>query len=346
MNAAPQSVEPQAFHFLVLPEFSFLGLLSALEPLRIANHFKPNSYRWHLVSTDGGPVVATNGMLLPTEGSFLEAQDVSTVFVISGFNTLTYYRADMGQWLRRVQSQGATLGAIDGGAFVLAEADLLASEAIALHWDSHASFMERYPATRLGTSLFEIGQRCITCAGGTASIDMMLALIGKQHGQALATQISDWIILGRIRHPSDHQRLEISSRFGLHNPKAIAAVELMQAHIEDLIAIDDLARRVAITRRQLERLFSAHLKCTPSQFYLQVRLDRARELLQQTALSVTDVSVACGFGSSSYFSRAYRARFKTSPKDDRVEDAQNRQQVQKFKATLNTGNIGNIRIPG
>jgi AraC family carnitine catabolism transcriptional activator len=113
--------------------------------------------------------------------------------------------------------------------------------------------------------------------------------------------------------------MEIASRYSLHNDRSILAVRLMQQHIEDPLPIDDLAQMVAVTRRQLERLFSTHLGMPPTRFYLGLRLDRARELLQQTGMMVTEVVVACGFGSSSYFSRAYRAKFGRVPKDDRTE---------------------------
>ena len=309
----------QVFHFLVLPEFSFLAFISAIEPLRVANHFRPGSYRWHVISTDGGPVVGTNGMLLDAECSFAQAKGVETVFVLSGFNTLNYYRPELGRWLRNTRMGGATLGAIDGGAFVLAEAKLLRHTPVTLHWSSYDPFLERYPSLKLSNALFEIGERCITCAGGTACIDMMLALIQARLGLALATRISDWFILGRIRSQSNHQRMEIASRYGLRNDKAIQSIRLMQEHVEDPLSVDDLAGMVQVTRRQLERLFLAHLGKPPSRFYLAVRLDRARSLLQQTSMTIAEISVACGFGSSSYFLRAYRTQFGQRPQDDRIE---------------------------
>jgi AraC family carnitine catabolism transcriptional activator len=310
---------PQHFHFLVLPEFSFLALLSAIEPLRVANHFRPDSYRWHVISCDGGPVTATNGMSLDSECAFAQAKGVETVFVLSGFNTLHYYRPEIGDWLRALQRKGSVLGAIDGGAFVLAEARLLRKTPVTLHWSSLAPFAERYPAVQLSEALFEIGEHCITCAGGTTGIDMMLALIQKKHGHALATQISDWFILGRIRSQSHQQRMEVAARYGVHSDKAIQIVRLMQQHVEDPLSIDDLAQVVLVTRRQLERLFSRHLGMPPSRFYLHLRLDRARELLQQTGMTITEVAVASGFGSSSYLARAYRSRFGINPTQDRVE---------------------------
>ena len=159
----------------------------------------------------------------------------------------------------------------------------------------------------------------VSCTGGPAAIDMMLALIGRKHGRDLAAAVSEQFVLGRIRSQSDHQRMEIAGRYGVHNRKTIQIIKLMQEHIEDPLPADDLADMIAVTRRQLERLFSTHLHTTPSHFYTGVRLDRARELLRQTDMGVMAVGVACGFASSSHFARAYRARFGLSPKDDRSQ---------------------------
>ena len=310
---------PRAIHFLLLPGFSMMGFVSAIEPLRVANRFRAQSYCWHILSCDGGPVTASNGMSLNAEGAFAGAGTVETVFVVAGFNPLDHYGPALAAWLRSARQQDATLGALDTGAFVLAEAHLLGPGPVTLHWEAQAAFAERYPALAVTQELFEIGPRCITCAGGTAAIDMMLALIGQKHGRELAAAVSEQFVLGRIRSQSDHQRLEIAVRHDLHNRKTIQIIKLMQEHIEDPLSADDLAGMISVTRRQLERLFATHLHDTPAHFYIGIRLERARGLLQQTDMGVLAVSVACGFGSSSHFSRAYRARFDTSPKDDRSQ---------------------------
>ena len=321
--SAQESNATQDFHFLVLPEFSFLALMSAIEPLRVANHFRPHSYRWNVLSLDGNAVTATNGMVLPVQGRFDQAKDVKTLLVLSGFNTLNYFTPELGRWLRGLQGHGVTLGAIDGGAFLLAQAKVFEkmpkNTPVTMHWGSHSAFTERYPRVALSRALFEINDDCISCAGGISCVDLMLALIAQQHGRNLATEISDWIILGRIRSHTQNQRMEVAPRHSVYNEKTIQAIELMQAHIEDIVSIDDLANLIGITRRQLERLFEKYLDATPSGFYMQLRLERARELLQQTGMGVTAVSVACGFSSASYFSRSYRTHFEISPKEDRVE---------------------------
>lgn len=313
----PAEATTQQIHFLLLPEFSVMGFVSAIEPLRVANRFRPGSYRWHILSADGGPVQASNGMSLNVEARLDAAREVLTLFVVAGFNPLAAYRPSIGATLGRWQRQGATLGAIDTGVFVLAEAGLLGDQQVTLHWEARSAFQERYPSRKVSEELFEIGPRCISCAGGTAAIDMMLALIAARHGRDLAARVSEQFVLGRIRSQSDHQRMQISARYDLHNAKTVQVVKAMQEHLEDPLSADDLAAVAGVTRRQLERLFRTHLHDTPSHFYLVLRLERARQLLQQTEMSIIDVGVASGFASSSHFSRAYRAHFGGSPKDER-----------------------------
>ena len=313
----PSTPAPQEVHFLLLPEFSVMGFVSAIEPLRVANRFRAHSYRWHILSLDAAPVIASNGMSINADSAFADAKDVKLLFVVAGFNPLAPYSPRLARWLRSTRDAGGKLGAIDTGAFILAEAGLLGGDPITLHWEAIAAFSERYPSQRVSEELFEIDTNCITCAGGTSAIDMMLELIGTAHGRELAAKVSEQFVLGRIRSQSDHQRMEIAARYGLHNRKAIQVVKLMREHIEDPLSADQLATSISVTRRQLERLFSTHLRDTPSRFYLNVRLDRARELLQQTDMPVTAVGIACGFDSPTYFSRAYRLRFSLSPKADR-----------------------------
>ncbi len=310
--------------FLLLPGFSALGFMSAIEPLRVANRFRDGLYRWHIVSVDGAPVAASNGISLNAESAFAEVdvERVHTLFIVAGFEPLACYARELGEWLKRADRAGATLGGIDTGAFILAQAGLFSrAHRLTLHWEALSAFRECYPALETSQELFEISDRRITCAGGTASIDMMLDLIGRSHGAALASEVSEQFVLGRIRQRSDHQRMEIAARYGLHNRKLVQVIGLMQAHMEDPLTPTELAEEIGVTRRQLERLFCSALKDTPTHFYLKLRLARARELVQQTDMTITSICVACGFESPSHFARTYRERFGTSPKRDRSTGA-------------------------
>lgn len=312
------SPSPRLVHFLLLPQFSMMGFVSAIEPLRVASRFCADAYRWKILSVTGEPVVASNAMSLNADGPVCDPAQVDMVMVVAGFEPLATFTPVLANWLRAVRQRGAVVGAVDTGVFALAEAGVTGPGPVTLHWEAQAAFSERYPAVKVTQELFEIGDACITCAGGTAAIDMMLALIATRHGHALAAQVSEQFVLGRIRSPSDHQRLEIAARYRVHNRKIIQAIRLMQEHIEDPLRSDDLAQVVGVTRRQLERLFAAHLGKSPRDFYSGLRLERARGLLKQSDMGVIDVGIACGFGSPSHFSRSYRALFGCSPKEDRA----------------------------
>lgn len=308
---------PEVFHVLLLPGFSALGFISAIEPLRVANRFQAGRYEWRVLSLDGGPVTASNGMSVNADAGLQPLPEGAWVFVVAGFDPLKTCGPALRGWLRQVAAGAGTLGGIDTGAFVLAYAGLLEHAHVTLHWEAVEAFKERWPKVTVTQELFEISGRRITCAGGTACIDLMLDLIGQTHGTELAIQVSEQFVLSRIRPRQDHQRMAVASRFGTRNKKLAQVISAMEHHTESPLSTAALAELIQVTRRQLERLFREHLQVTPSHFYLALRLDKARQLLRQTDLSVTEVSIACGFELPSYFARRYKARFGRSPREDR-----------------------------
>ena len=308
----------QDFYFLLLPGFSSMGFISAIEPLRVANRFRGELYRWHVLSCEGGAVLASNGMSVNAEGGLGVLEAGATLLVVAGFDPLTHVTPALNQWLRRLDNDGVTLGAIDTGSVVLAQAGLLDGYRLTLHWEALEAFKESYPALHVTQELFEIDRQRITCAGGTASIDLMLDLIAQAHGAELAIQVSEQFVLGRIRPRKDHQRMQVATRYGIHNKKLVQVIGEMEQHSEPPLSTSQLALGINVTRRQLERLFRLHLNDTPRNFYLGLRLEKARQLLRQTDMSVLDISIACGFESPSYFTRSYRARFSCAPRQDRV----------------------------
>jgi AraC family carnitine catabolism transcriptional activator len=310
---------PQTLCFFLLPGFSMMGLMAAIEPLRVANRFRGELYRWRLLSQDGAAVAASNGMSLNVDAALELPGAGASLFVVAGFEPLASFDARLAHWLHRAEREGVLLGGIDTGSFVLAEAGLFGLQRLTLHWEAIEAFQERYPRLTVTQELFEIDGKRITSAGGTASLDLMLTLIGRDHGEELALAVSEQFVLGRIRSRQDHQRMQIASRYDVHNKKLVQVIGEMQCHSEQPLGSRKLAELINVTPRQLERLFRQHLDETPSNFYLGLRLDKARQLLRQTDMSVLEVGLACGFESASYFSRSYRARFASCPSQDRHE---------------------------
>ena len=152
--------------------------------------------------------------------------------------------------------------------------------------------------------LFEIDRDRFTCSGGTAALDMMLHLIAKQHGFTLANEVSEQFIHDRIREPHDRQRMELRARLGVSHPKLINVIADMEANLEDPLSQTALADKAGLSTRQLERLFRKYLSSTPTRYYLNLRLQRARQLLTQTSMSILSVALACGLSLPAIFRNA------------------------------------------
>ena len=218
--------------------------------------------------------------------------------------------------VRRLARRNVALAAVSTGSFVLARAGLLSDRRCTVHWDYADSFAEAFPDIALCNDLFVVDGSILTCAGATAALDMMLQLIGAHHGQDLARQISGQFLHGGIRAAADDQRRMLLG-MGVTNSVVQKAVSLMEAALEEPVPLTELTLRTGVSKRQLERLCRRYLGATPAQYYVQLRLERARRMLRQTDLSVAEVAIACDFVSLSHFAKVYRRHYGLSPREDR-----------------------------
>lgn len=213
--------------------------------------------------------------------------------------------------------QAKAWGAIGSAVLWLAQAGAMDGLRTALPWSLYPEADALAERAILTPNLFELDGGRLSCCGGAASIDFSLTLIGGLYGNDLQAQIKEALCIDRVRAHTDRQRIALQARFGVLQPKLSAAVALMEANIEDPLATDDIAGLVGISRRQLERLFKQYLGSVPSRYYLDLRLQRARQLLLDTHHSIVQVGLICGFSSGSHFSTAYGALFGITPRDER-----------------------------
>ena len=295
-----------------------IAFSAAVEPLRMANQLTGTElYQWHVISTDGQPVSCSNGITIAAQLAAGNKERFDAVFVCGGVNI---HRVDdeVGMhWLRQLDKAEIVLGGICTGSYFLAKADLLSGYRCTIHWENMASAREEYPHLVISPELFEMDRNRYTCAGGIAPMDMMLCEIRSRHGADLATRISEQYMCERIRDHNDRQRVPLTQRIGASQPKLAEAVSLMEANIEEPMTLDELSHHVGLSRRQLERLFQRYLHCVPTRYYLELRLERARQLLLQTSMPIVDVALACGFISAPHFSKCYRDTFSIPPRDER-----------------------------
>jgi transcriptional regulator GlxA family with amidase domain len=305
--------------FYLVPEFPMMAFAAAIEPLRAANRLAGRRlFDWHLYSRDGRPVRASNGIDISVGSSIRDNRVLDLLLVCAGRPDAGARDKPLAQWLRALSRAQVSVGGISLGAYALAHAGLLDGRRCTLHWESLAAFAEQFPRVHTSGDIFVIdGDRC-TCSGGIAALDMMLQLITARGGRALANDVSEQFIHPRIRGTRDRQRMAIQARFGAANPKLVAAIGLMEGTADEPRDVRQIAADVGLSPRQLERLFAKYLHASPSRHYLELRLDKARELLLQTAKPVLDVAVACGFASASHFSRCYRSVYGHKPSDERA----------------------------
>jgi AraC family transcriptional regulator, glycine betaine-responsive activator len=309
---------PRRFVFLLLDRFTMLAFAGAIEPLRIANRVAGRTlYTWVLAGEGGQSVTCSNGAEFRLDIGLDEIDREDTVLVCGGIDVQKAATKPILNWLRREARRGAAVGGLCTGAWAVAKAGLLDGKKATIHWENQDGFTEDFEAVKLTKSVFVIDGNRLTTAGGIASLDLMLKIIAADHGGDIANTVADQLIYSQIRTDQDTQRLSIPTRIGVRHPKLSQVIQQMEAMIEEPVSPSDLAEDVGMSTRQLERLFRRYLNRSPKRYYMELRLQKARNLLMQTDMSVINVALACGFASPSHFSKCYRAHYNTTPYRER-----------------------------
>lgn len=303
---------------LLIDGFALLSYASVVEPLRVANLLsEAEHYQLRVIPVSGAAATSSSGAVIPAAAQVGENVDFDIVFVIAAGNPFAFDDDRVLQWLRHLARRGVTLGGVSGGAVVLAAADVLNGYRMTLHWEHAAALAERQPSLIIERSLYVIDRDRVTCAGGTAPLDLMHALLLRAHGGMLARQVSDWLQHTEIRPPGSAQRAGIVERYGVHQPALIESLAAMESHLSDPLSLEDLAKVSGVGVRQLTRLFEQHLACSPMVFYRRLRLQQGQLLLRQSGLSVAAIATAVGYSTPSHFASAYRKQFSCSPAEER-----------------------------
>ncbi|ARO55461.1 transcriptional regulator, AraC family [Methylorubrum extorquens] len=309
--ARAEDPAPRTVGFVLVPDFPLMAYTAAVEPLRAANTLSGcELYRWWHAAPGGGVVQASNGLGILTDVAVGARARADRVFVCAGGNPAEFDDPSLFAWLRGLARHGATLGGISGGPYLLARAGLLSGRRCTLHWEHVPAFEERYPEIEVVRSLFEIQGDRITCSGGIAALDLMLDLIGRDHGAGLAAGVSDWFLHNQIREGLSPQRMDLRQRFGVRDPRLLRVLAAMEANLEAPVPREALADLAHVSVRQLERLFREGLGRGLHRHYLHLRLDRAHQLGRESALSRAEIAAATGFASADELSRAERRRHR------------------------------------
>lgn len=312
--AIERADEPVSISFVLVPQFTLLAFTAALEPLRAANQLAgTNLFEWQILSENGDAVIASNGVVVTPDEALSELSSSQYVFVCGGVEPELTTSAELADWMRLQWRRGRFVGSLCSGAYTLARAGILKDKRFTLHWENIPGFREVYPHLDPKQLTYCMDCRVITCSGGVAAAEMALQLVIEHYGPELGQAAMNMCLLTNMRKADDPQVLSLAARIGTRNAHVVRAVAYLEASIEDEFHLSDCAAHAGVSVRQLQRLFKKYLGVNPTEYMSNLRLQRARMLLSETNMSVTEIALACGYGSSSNFSKSFRKKFGVSP---------------------------------
>ncbi|MEM8704502.1 MAG: GlxA family transcriptional regulator [Pseudomonadota bacterium] len=314
--------DPVRIVILVTPHFNVSATTSFIDPFRVANYLTGTaSFSWTVVSDRGGPVSSSSGLSIDTKAvSDLGAVKPDLVLVSTSWTPERHYTDLVLGPLKKWARGGATVGGLDTGAFVIAKAGLLAGKAATVHYEHMDALIEVAPDTTVCEDLYVIDDRIFTCCGGSASTDLALYFLRTHSGVSLANAASRYLFHHHVRGEGHSQNPKRIEPMGYATPGTVRrAIDLMEQHLEDPLSIPDICDQLGVSQRQLSRLFKHYVRRSPVEYYRDIRLDRARGLVTQTEMKLSEIAAASGFNSQVHFSRSYKTRFGLSPGSDRIE---------------------------
>lgn len=311
------------FVFILLPRFSLLAVSCALDALRAANlacvdRQREQAYNWQLASVDDVSVSSSCGIALPTTP--LEQLETANVIALCGGDSSHNYKSSgLNAWLHQRAQSDAWIGSISDGAFVLAASGLLQDHRSTIHWKCQEAYRARFPNLDVRASILEFDRRRFSCAGGTASLDLMLHFIRQDLGSEIIADIASNYIHDTVRDNTQAQDMTAAYRHAKRSRILAEAIALMTANLENSLPISAISARVGTTHRSLDRLFKRHLGVTPGQHFRYLRLARAASLLAQTGLPISEIALNCGFSTASHLGRNFRITYNMTPNQYRQQ---------------------------
>lgn len=306
-------------NFVLIPRFNMMTLTMLMEPMRIANYLSPRKlYEWDFRSSFAGPVSASNGLSVDCR-SFdeegLPRPDIIAVCGSWGAEHLNDQR--LFRWLRKNMRSQVQMIAVELGIYAFAKAGIVTDQKVTTHWSMMAGLVEAYPNLDVVEQLYSVGRPVMTCAGGTAGLDLMLHIVGRTNGDQLAAEIANQVMHHPRRPPETMQRHATGGKHDDVHQDVRAAMTLLEARIEDPTPVPRVCQELGVSQRKLERLFKRDIGCTIVQYSKLLRLQYARVLLSSTRMSIREVSAACGFNSMSFFSQSFLQAFGKRPSEYR-----------------------------
>ena len=296
---------------LVLEQSNTLSLAAAVDPMRACNRRAAKVlFSWEFLTDQGQNISLTSGLSLKGQDARNFSGEV--LILVAGFDLEKVTTSILIATLRRVASYGTCIIGVDGGSWVMAHAGLLDNHIATCHWEDLEKFARRFPAVNLVPDRYSICGPFVTTGGASPCIDLMLHLISVRHGRALSERVAAAFIYDPVHAGEAPQQMIATKHISVRHPRIARILKQMENLIESPPSIKALAKANGISLRKLEMEFKVATGRAPGAYFLDLRLSEARRLAIDSAQSVQEISLACGFSSQASFAHAFRNAFEQS----------------------------------
>ena len=305
--------------FLIFPGFPMACLTSVIEPLRAANEIADEDvFAWQLVSESGGKTLSSAQVWFEPDLALSDVSDPDMMFLL-GAPSSVFEDAKQGIGaLRRLDRHGASLGAISGGVFPLVRSGVMAGHRCSVHWCYEAAFRSAFPAIEMTDDVITLDRRRYTVSGAASAFDLALHLIGDRLGAEIAHEVACWFQHPTLRGEGVQQRVPMRPSATPDLPQLVArAADLFADRIETTISVAEIAARLEVTPRQIERAFKKATGQSPTHYYRAMRMKAARQLVLYSKETILSVAQSVGYTSATPLVTHYRAAFGVTPQADR-----------------------------
>jgi transcriptional regulator GlxA family with amidase domain len=299
--------------FVVYPDFQLLDIAGPMAAFEVAERMRPGSYAWSVVAPRAGAVRASAGVAwparaLPRAGSFDTA-------MVSGGDGVNRALGDLAtlRWVARAASASARVTSVCSGSLLLAASGVLDGREATTHWSRTQEFRRLFPRVRLQPDrIFARDGAFWTSAGITAGIDLALALITADLGDALARRVAQQLVV-YYRRPGGQSQFSQLLALGRPDGRFAPLLDHVRSHLGEPHGVAALAERACMSPRHFARAFKAETGATPAQAVQRLRLEAARAALEGPAASLERVARTCGFGSAEQMRRGFVRLFGSPP---------------------------------
>ncbi|MBN0980529.1 GlxA family transcriptional regulator [Pseudomonas hygromyciniae] len=296
--------------FVLLEHFSLPAFTQTLDTFITANLLRPELFTSRTFGLDEQEVISDLGLVIRPDARLDHSAlaDLDLLVICGGYRTQLKASESFIELLKAAAQQGVILAGLWNGAWFLGKAGVLDGYRCAIHPEHRPALTEIAKATQVSSEPYVIDRDRLSASSPSGAFHMALDWIKSLHDKALVEGIEDILAFEESRY----RRIKPAENICVSAPLR-EVVRLMDANLEEPLALEQLAVYAGRSRRQLERLFREQLGTTPQRYYMELRITEARRLLQHTELSQVDVLVACGFVSPSHFSKCYSAYFGYRP---------------------------------